>query len=179
LGPVIETGRLVLRPWRDEDAEPFLRLSSDSEVLRYLGPAPDREAIDARIARQRDHQARLGHCFWAVERRQDGALLGLCGLQPAPPATPVEGEVEIGWQLGRDHWGLGYAREAAAASLGWGWANLGVPRIVSITVPANRRSRGLMERLRMVRRPDLDFLHPRLADGDPLKPHVTYVIDRP
>jgi RimJ/RimL family protein N-acetyltransferase len=174
---VIETPRLLLRPWRDEDAEPFFRQAFDPDVLRYLGPTPDRASIAERIARQRDHQARLGHCFWAVDRREDGALIGLCGLQPAPAETPVEGDIEIGWQLGRPWWGQGYAREAAAATLAWGRAHLDVPRIVSITVAANRRSWSLMERLGMVRRPDLDFLHPKLADGDPLKPHITYVMD--
>jgi len=176
---MIETERLILRPWRDEDSGALLRQASEPEVLRYLGAAPTADDIAARIARQSAHQARLGHCFWAVERREEGDLIGLCGLQPAPAGTPIEGDIEIGWQLSAAHWGQGYAREAAEASLAWAWENLSVPRIVSITVAANRRSWALMERLGMVRRPDLDFLHPKLADGDPLKPHIAYVKDRP
>jgi RimJ/RimL family protein N-acetyltransferase len=175
----IDTERLILRPWRDEDCGALLRQASEPEVRRYLGPAPTAEDIAARISRQRDHQARLGHCFWAVERREEGDLIGLCGLQPAPAGSPVEGDIEVGWQLSGAHWGRGYAREAAAASLAWAWSNLAVARIVSITVAANTRSWRLMERLGMVRRPDLDFLHPKLADDDPLKPHIAYVKDRP
>jgi len=176
---MIGTERLILRGWRDEDCGALLRQASEPEVLRFLGAAPTAQDVADRIARQRAHQARLGHCFWAVERREEGDLIGLCGLQPAPAETPIEGDIEIGWQLSGAHWGRGYAREAAEASLVWAWENLSLPRIVSITVAANRRSWGLMERLGMVRRPDLDFLHPKLADGDPLKPHIVYVKDRP
>lgn len=76
------------------------------------------------------------------------------------------------------HSGLGYAREAAAACLGWAFSEIEAPRVVSITVPANARSWGLMERLGMIRRPDLDFSHPTLPEGDPLRAHVTYVAER-
>jgi len=176
---MIETVRLVLRGWRDEDAEPFFCINSDPEVARFLGPAPTREQSDASIARQRALQQTRGHCFWAMERKEDGLLLGFCGLKPGVEGTPIAEAVEIGWRLGRIFWGKGYAREAAEASLGWAWANLDVPRVASITVLDNRRSWGLMERLGMARRPDLDFLHPALAEDDPLRPHISYAKERP
>jgi RimJ/RimL family protein N-acetyltransferase len=176
---VIETARLLLRPWRDEDAEPFARINAEPEVRRYLGIAGTREEAEAGIARQRALQARLGHCFWAVERKADRALLGFCGLRDGVPASPIAEDVEIGWRLGTPYWGQGFAREAASASLDWGFASLPLSRIVSITVAANRRSWGLMERLGMVRRPDLDFLHPALPEGHELRAHITYVKDRP
>jgi RimJ/RimL family protein N-acetyltransferase len=175
---MIETERLLIRLWRDEDSEPFFRINTDPEVMRHIRSVPSREESDAAIVRQRRSQAELGYCFWALERREDGAFLGFCGLRPSVPDTPIEEDVEIGWRLGLEHWGCGYAREAAAACLDWGFANLPVPRIVSITVPANTRSWGLMERLGMMRRPDLDFLHPTLPEGDPLKPHIAYAMDR-
>jgi RimJ/RimL family protein N-acetyltransferase len=176
---VIETQRLLIREWRDEDAEPFFRINSDAEVMRYIRPVPDRAESDAGIARQRGFQAEHGYCFWALERKGDGAFLGFCGLRPSVPATPIAGEIEIGWRLGRDHWGQGFAYEAAAACLAWAFDTLRAPRVVSITVAANERSWRLMERLGMVRRPDLDFLHPTLPDGDALRPHITYVAERP
>lgn len=176
---MIETERLRIREWRGEDAEPFFRINSDPQVLRYLGPRGTREESDAAIARQRALQAERGYCFWALERREDGTFLGFCGLKPGVPATPIAGDLEMGWRLGSPHWGVGYAREAAAACLDWAFARLDVPRVVAITVAANVRSWGLMERLGMTRRPDLDFLHPALADGDPLKPHIAYAMDRP
>jgi len=81
--------------------------------------------------------------------------------------------------LREDVWGQGYAREAAEASLAWGWANLDCARIVAITVPANKRSWGLMERLGMSRRPELDFGHTLFPKGHPLHRHITYAIGRP
>ena len=120
-------------------------------------------------------QAEHGHCFWAIERREDAALLGLCGL--LPPRPPLE-HIEIGWRLGRAFWGKGYAREAAAASLAWGWRNLATDTIDAITVPANTRSWGLMERLGMHRVAGGDFDHPAVPDGSPLKRHILYRIAR-
>ena len=73
----------------------------------------------------------------------------------------------------------GFAREAAVASIAWGFTNLPVDRIIAITTPANVRSWGLMERIGMARRHDLDFMHPALAADDPLAPHITYEIRRP
>ena len=176
---IVETERLVIRQWRDEDVEPFAAINAEPEVRRYLGISGGRDESEAAIGRQRDMQATHGHCFWALERKADGAFLGFCGLRPGVPGTPIASDVEIGWRLGHSYWGRGYAREAAEACIGWGFSTLCVPRVVSITVPANRRSWGLMERLGMVRRPDLDFLHPNLPDGHSLQAHIAYAMDRP
>jgi RimJ/RimL family protein N-acetyltransferase len=177
---MIETERLTLREWRDADRDAFLAMGNSAAVMAHLGGAPTPEQVDAGIARIRACQATKGFCFWAVERRADGAFLGFCGLKIAgDPGLPIEGEVEIGWRLREDAWGQGYAREAAQASLAWAWANLDVPRVISITVPANTRSWGLMERLGMTRRPDLDFGHPGFESGHPLHAHITYAIERP
>jgi RimJ/RimL family protein N-acetyltransferase len=176
---MIETERLLIRPWRDEDSEPFFRINSDPEVMRHIRVVTSREESNAGIARQLRSQAELGYCFWALERKADGLFLGFCGLRPGVPDTPIERDVEIGWRLGLEYWGRGFAREAAAACLDWAFETLRAPRVVSITVPANTRSWGLMERLGMARRADLDFLHPNLTGGDPLKPHIAYAKDRP
>jgi len=85
----------------------------------------------------------------------------------------------MGWRLRRDAWGQGYAIEAARACLDWAWSNLKADRIVAITVPANRASWSVMERLGMIRRPDLDFAHPNFAADHPLSAHITYVMERP
>jgi RimJ/RimL family protein N-acetyltransferase len=176
----IETDRLLLREWRAGDRDPFLAMCNSPAVMEHLGGPSKPEEVDAGIARIRASQATNGHCFWAVDRKMDGAFLGFCGLKVASdPGTPIDGEIEIGWRLRDDVWGQGYAREAARASLAWGWANLDVSRIVAITVPANRRSLGLMERLGMTRRPDLDFAHPHFAPDHPLSRHIAYVIARP
>jgi RimJ/RimL family protein N-acetyltransferase len=113
-----------------------------------------------------------------MERKEDRALLGFCGLKPGN-VVPLIGEVEIGWRLRHDAWGQGYASEAAEASLAWGWENRGMPRILAITVPANTRSRALMVRLGMERREQMDFDHPHFPPGHPLRAHITHVAERP
>lgn len=175
---MIETERLILRGWRDEDHAPFEAMGRSPAVMEHLGALQTDEQVAAAIARQQAFQASHGHCFWAIERRADRAFLGFCGLKPGT-VGPIEGEVEIGWRFGRDFWGQGYAREAAAASLVWGWRHLDTPTIAAITVAANTRSWGLMERLGMMRIADGDFDHPAVPDGSPLKRHILYRIARP
>jgi len=176
---MIETERLVLRRWQERDRPALRAQITDPEVMRYLLAIPDAAAFEAHLARLDAWQDANGFTFWVVERRSDGAAMGLCGLKSGAPQTPIENMVEIGWRFGRDYWGQGYAREAAQAKLDWAWANLDATPIAAITVPANDASWGLMERLGMRRIGSLDFDHPQVADGSPLKRHITYFIDRP
>jgi RimJ/RimL family protein N-acetyltransferase len=171
----IATERLLLRPWRDADIEPFWAMACDADVMRYLPPRT-RPQSEQTVQRMMAMQAEHGHCLWAIERKADERFLGFCGLIPPGPPT---GEYEIGWRLASDVWGQGYAREAAEASMAWGWCNLATPTVVAITTCENARSWGLMERLGMTRCADEDFDHPDLAEGDPLRPHVLYRIRRP
>jgi RimJ/RimL family protein N-acetyltransferase len=175
---VIETERLLLRGWRGEDVEPLLAICQDPDVMRFLGPLQVREEIEQAVAHQEAQRARLGHCYWAVWHKDDQEMIGFCGLSTGPQGTPIDGRIDIGWRFRTDRWGSGFAREAAIASLGWGFANLNVNQIWSITVPANTRSWGLMERLGMRRHPELDFFHPNIPEGSPLRAHITYSIDR-
>jgi RimJ/RimL family protein N-acetyltransferase len=175
----IETERLIIRPWRDSDRADYLATCNTEAVTANLGGPAKVEEIDASIGRIRKSQAENGFCFWAVERKEDGAFLGYCGFKIArDEGTPIEGDIEIGWRLREDAWGKGYAVEAARACLDWAWSNLEVDRIVAITVPANRASWSVMERLCMTRRPDLDFAHPSFATDHPLSEHITYVMER-
>ena len=176
---MIETERLILRGWRDSDIEPFHTMCNDPEVMRYLGPPMSRAVAEESAARQNGFIGSHGYCFWAVERKADGAFLGFCGLKPGPAGTPIADEMEIGWRLARNAWGKGYAREAAEASIAWGWANTATPEISAMTVIDNVRSWGLMERLGMTRDLAGDFDHPAVAEGDPLRPHILYRIKRP
>jgi RimJ/RimL family protein N-acetyltransferase len=176
---MILTSRLALRGWETRDREPYHAIKRDPVVMATLGPPQTRAESDATLDRLIASEAQHGHTFWAMERRPDGLLLGYAGLLHGPDHTPIAGELEIGWGLGSAHWGRGYAREAAEAVLAWAWANTPAGQIVAITTPGNLRSWGLMERLGMRRDPAGDFLHPRLAEGDPLRPHITYRIVRP
>lgn len=174
---MIETERLVLRRWRAEDAVPFFAMARDAEVMRYLLPMTEAECADT-VTRMNALADSTGDCFWAVERRADGAFLGFCGIKAGRADTPIAGLPELGWRLARTAWGQGYAHEAASACIARAWTR-GAARLVAITVPANTRSWGLMERLGMTRVADGDFDHPAVADGDPLKRHLTCQIDRP
>lgn len=174
----LETGRLALRSWCAADVAPFLAMGNDPRVMEFLGPPMDRAAVEAALTRQAAFEEDYGHCFWALERLADGAFLGFCGLKPGPEGTPLHGRVEIGWRLAHHAWGQGLAREAARAVLDWGFAQLPVDAIWAMTVPGNVRSWGLMERLGMQRRPELDFDHPAFAPDDPLAAHIVYAAGR-
>lgn len=176
---MIETERLILRRWEDRDRAPFHAMCSDPRVMEHLGPLLSREEADAVIDRLNGWQDSLGYCFWAAERKADGVLLGFCGLKPGAEETPIEGQIEIGWRFGFHHWGQGYAHEAAQASLTWAWENLGADEVVAITNPGNIRSWTLMERLGMQRDPAGNFEHPKVPEGSPLRPHITYRASRP
>lgn len=177
--PVIETDRLALRPWRDADKPAFAAIMNTPAVMRHLGGVTTREVLDALVDSQMEQQAAHGLSMWAATERRTGTLLGICGLRyGGHPGTPVPDELEIGWRLAEHAWGRGYAREAAEAAIAWGWLHTSRPRIAAWTAPANRASWGLMLRLGMSHRPELDFDHPRLIDGEVLR-LVTYAIDRP
>ena len=172
----LETGRLALRGWCDSDIAPFHAMCSDPRVMEFLGPPLSHEETAAAVSRMQHLQDTIGRCFWAIERQEDGGFIGFCGLKPGPVGTPIEGCTEIGWRLAHHAWGHGYAHEAARAALGWGFADRPDDAIWAITVPANRRSWGLMGRLGMRRHADLDFDHPALSADDPLRRHITYSI---
>lgn len=162
----LETERLVLRDWGEDDWPEFFRLTNTPAVMRWLGWL-DEDGQIAQRARIEGCAARHGHCFWVVERKADGGhlsgrMLGFCGLKRTDaPGSPVEGVFEIGWRLREDAWGRGYAREAALASLGAGFQRFGAERIVALTVIQNEASWGLMKRLGMSRREELDFVDDR------------------
>ncbi len=177
---IAETDRLILRNWRDEDRADYIAACNTDAVTRFLGGPATIEQIDAALERISRSQREHGFSFWALERRDDAAFLGYCGLKiVGDPEIAVKDDVESGWRLREDAWGQGYASEAAKACLDWAWAHLDVQRVVAMTTPANQRSWRLMERIGMTRRRDLDFNHPQFAADHLLSRHITYVIERP
>ncbi|MGL4317970.1 MAG: GNAT family N-acetyltransferase [Pseudomonas sp.] len=170
----LSSERLILRPWRDSDLDALAALCADAEVMAHF-PAPlDLRESEALLRRLQAHYNEHGFSFWALERRADGVVIGFTGLAHVGFAAPFVPAVEIGWRLARAYWGQGYALEAARCALVFAFDQLGLGEVVSFTVPANRRSWGLMERLGMQRDQAGDFEHPQLQLGDPLRPHVLY-----
>lgn len=174
---MVGTERLILREWRSDDVAPFHAICSDPAVMATLGPVMSFEETAALVARCQADQARDGHCFWALERREDARLIGWCGLIRGS-VGPVAGKAELGWRLASDCWGQGYAIEAARGTVNWAFANLVYEALWAITNVANARSRMVMERLGMSHRPELDFDHPKVPPGDPLLRHVAYSLPR-
>jgi ribosomal-protein-alanine N-acetyltransferase len=176
---VITTDRLVLRRWTEADRAPFAALNADPEVMRYFPSPLTRAQSDATVDAMEARFETDGYGHFAVERREDGRFLGFVGLQPVLPPVPVAPAVEIGWRLARHAWGQGYASEAATACLDLAFRTLDLEEVVSFTAAPNLPSQAVMQRIGMQRDLSRDFLHPRVEDGNWLKPHLVYAIRRP
>ena len=176
---MIETDRLILRPWREADRAPYAAMMADPEVGYWLGATLSAAEANAQIDRFQRALGAHGPGFLAVERQADGAFLGAACLREVPADHlnhPLAGKIEVGWRLARFAWGAGYATEAARALLAEGFEGLGCSEIVAFTAASNARSRAVMERLAFVRQPTRDFDHPALASGHPLRRHVVYAL---
>jgi RimJ/RimL family protein N-acetyltransferase len=171
---MIETPRLLLRAWRDQDREPFQRINSDPRVMEYFTSPLSPEESDALMARIAAHQQQHGFTFFAAELRPTAQFIGFVGIAHTPFEAPFTPCVEIGWRLAAESWGQGLATEGAQAVLRFAFNELKLPEIVAFTVPSNLRSRRVMEKLGMTYNPADDFDHPRLPPGHPLRPHVLY-----
>jgi RimJ/RimL family protein N-acetyltransferase len=173
---MMETERLLLRNWRESDCELFDRHTNVEPVMRWLGGVRSRSFLDG-VVKDRFivWQKKRGFTFWAVERKADAEFLGFCGLKIADGLnSSVAGDIEIGWRFREDSWGQGYAKEAAIASLDHAFDALDAERVVALTVGQNEASWGLMERLGMRRRKDLDYIDPNWPDT--MNPVIVYEI---
>jgi RimJ/RimL family protein N-acetyltransferase len=164
--PRLETPRLILRGWQPQDAEAYAAMSAELEVMRHLGGVLTAAQSWRVLALNAGHWVLRGYGQWAIERREDGVLLGRAGLWN-PQGWPG---LELGWVLTRHAWGHGYATEAARAVLEWTWGSLATERLISIIAPANAASIRVAERL------GLEFEREDTLDGTPV--HI-YGIDRP
>jgi RimJ/RimL family protein N-acetyltransferase len=174
----LHTQRLLLRHWRPADREPFAAMNADPRVMEHFPATLSRDESDARADRIEAHFEQHGFGLWAVEVLGVSPFAGFVGISvPCLEAhfTPC---VEIGWRLAADYWGRGYATEGARAALAFGFSVLGLEEIVSYTVPANLRSRRVMEKLGMTHQASDDFDHPLLPAGHRLSRHVLYRLAR-
>jgi RimJ/RimL family protein N-acetyltransferase len=168
----IETSRLLMRRFRDADREPFAELNGDPQTLLYFPQTLDRAASDSLIDRTEASFDALGYGLWALEIRQTKQFIGFTGLSPMPDDVPGAGGVEIGWRLARHAWHRGYATEAARAAVTVAFDGLRLAGLWSMTAVLNEPSQAVMRRIGMTE--VARFQHPRVPDGHPLKPHVTY-----
>lgn len=174
---IIETHRVILRPWRDSDREPFAFMNADSRVMEFFPSPLSASQSDALITKIEAHFRKHGFGLYAAELRSEGTFAGFVGLSVPSFRAHFTPCVEIGWRLARNVWGRGLATEAAQAVLKHARDVLRLQQVVSITVPQNIRSRRVMEKLGMTHNPAEDFDHPQLPPRHPLRRHVLYRLD--
>ena len=174
--PELRSARLRLRPWRERDLDAFAAINADPRVMQHMPACLSRRDSDALAKKIREHFDAWAYGLWAIEVAQDAPFIGFVGLNHPPFEAHFTPCVEVGWRLARAHWGQGYATEAAREALDFGFHRVGLEEIVSFTVPDNRASRRVMEKLGMVRDLADDFDHPKLPPGNPLRRHVLYRI---
>jgi RimJ/RimL family protein N-acetyltransferase len=170
----LQTERLILRPWIESDREPFARMNADPAVMEFFPACLSRAESDQAVDWIEAHFRQHGFGIFAVELLSEQAFIGFTGLSVPRFEAHFTPCVEIGWRLANAYWGQGLATEAARATVEYGFESVGLDEIVSFTVPANVRSRAVMEKLGMTHDPSDDFDHPSLPEGDPLRRHVLY-----
>jgi RimJ/RimL family protein N-acetyltransferase len=154
--PEIVTPRLLLRGWRESDVEGMAAIYSDPEVVRFLRPL-DVEGTRQQLRRFVDHWQEHGFGLWAVEERESRRLIGRIGLMWHDDWTETPHDAEVGWTLDRFSWGRGLATEGGAASLGFGFEQRGMERIISIAHRENVASQRVMQKLGLKRAGDTDW----------------------
>jgi RimJ/RimL family protein N-acetyltransferase len=176
----VRTERLVLRRWRDEDRAAYVAMNQDPAVMEFMQGLTPPDVSNGFIDKIEAHWDEHGWGLWAVEVPGVAPFVGFTGLWPATHVLGYESR-EVGWRLARGHWGHGYATEAAREALRFGFRDLGFDEIVSFTVPENRRSRAVMERIGLGYVERGDFDHPRVdAVAYPhIVRQVLYRLDRP
>ena len=174
LRPRLQTNRLTLRRWRKDDLEPFAALNADPVVMEHNPSTLDFDESGRFIELIESTFEELGYGLWAVERTTSEDFIGYCGLWPVRHELHFTPAVEVGWRLAKEHWGNGYATEAARAALAYGFNEIGLEEIVSFTTPVNERSIRVMERLAMETDPSEDFEHSSIEKSSPLRRHVLY-----
>jgi ribosomal-protein-alanine N-acetyltransferase len=171
------TERLILRPWKQSDREPFAAMNADPDVMRYFPSTRTREESDNMVNAVEQILADKGWGLWAVEEKSSGAFIGFVGLNIPGYELPFSPVIEIGWRLDKAFWGKGYAPEAARKALEIGFQQFAMEEIVAFTALTNLPSQRVMEKIGMTRCEEFD--HPMLAENHPLRRHILYRISNP
>lgn len=176
MATIIETERLILRTWQKEDAEAYFQINQDPQVIEFLRGPMTKEQVDEFISAMIIHNDKHSYTLWAVELKETDELIGFIGLKYIDWEAHFTPAVEVGWRLGSQYWGKGYATEGASAALNYGFKRCGLKEIVSFTVPSNVRSIRVMEKIGLKRDVNGDFTHPKSPVDHPLSKHILYRI---
>lgn len=169
---MIKTARLILRPWKKEDLEPFAQLNADPRVMEFFPKVLTREESDQLAAKIISKFEKNNWGLWAVEVPGVDSFIGFIGLAEVTFNASFTPAVEVGWRLAYPYWNQGFATEGAKEALRFGFETLGLDKIVSFTTLNNERSKKVMEKIGM--HYSGTFEHPLLAENHPLRTHVLY-----
>lgn len=172
----LETERIILRRWKNEDFEVFSALNADKNVMEFFPSTLTPEETSAMIDRIEAHFQKHGFGLWAMELKSTGEFIGFNGLSVPNFESYFTPCVEIGWRMSDKFWGKGLASEAAREVLKYGFSQLNLEEIVSFTATVNIRSISVMKRIGMSF--SGEFNHPKLAPESNLCRHVLYKISK-
>ncbi len=175
---VIETDRLILRTWKEEDRDAYWQINQDPKVIEFLLGSMSKAQVESFIQNCNKGFEEKGFCLFATELKTSHEMIGFIGLSGTQWEAHFTPAVEVGWRLGSQYWGMGYATEGAKAVLEYGFHTLALDEIVSFTAMLNTRSIQVMERIGMKRDVRDDFVHPKLDLQHPLSKHVLYRIQK-
>ena len=174
---MLQTERLILRPWVDDDLAPFSKISGDPEVMEFYPQPLTKEESHSMGVRVQSLLNERGWGFWAVELPHQEKFIGFVGLHIPKDNLPCSPCVEIGWRLAKEFWGKGYATEAANESLRYAFTALNLTEVVSFTTLANLPSQAVMQKIGMSNTGN-NFMHPDIEAIHPQCEHVLYKISR-
>ncbi len=175
----LKTDRLILRQWQKSDVDDFVAMNQDELVMKHFPNLLTKEQSLVLIERIKTHFEKYGYGLFALELKETKKFIGFCGLANVPFESHFTPAVEIGWRLASQFHGKGYATEAAKEVLRFAFENLKLSEIVSFTVPKNKASIRVMEKIGMKRDEEGNFKHPKLAKDHPLSWHVLYRVKNP
>lgn len=175
ISDMIETDRLVLRPWREDDLWLFAKMNNDKEVMEYLPKCLSYEETVQFYRRIVDEHKKFGYGLYAVELKSTGEFIGYTGFHNFDFDTEFSPGIEIGWRLAKEYWNRGYATEAAKACIDYARSRKLFDKIYSFTSISNRRSERVMQKIGMEHQGF--FRHPSLPEGNWLKEHTLYKSD--
>tara|TARA_R100000687_G_C6439315_1_gene159675 strand:- start:233 stop:778 length:546 start_codon:yes stop_codon:yes gene_type:complete len=141
---ITKTDRLTLRVPTMDDVDVLAAYWGDPETMKYIGKGGEpwtRERVEQRVAQAIERQRLSGFCFWVAQLNDTGEVIGQGGIVPVANEGP---EIELGYRLGREHWGKGYASEIARASARYAFESIGLDRLIAVTYPENLGSRKVL-----------------------------------
>ncbi len=169
---MLETDRLILRQWSDNDLAPFSEINRNKEVMEHFPSILTHKETVKFYKRIVSEFSEFGIGLYALELKSDGKFIGYTGFHHFDFDAEFSPGIEIGWRLDSRYWNHGYATEAAKAWLEYAGERQLFKHIYSFTATCNLRSERVMQKTGMTRAGS--FMHPALPDGHPLKEHVLY-----